>query len=145
MFSTQFDKTIGLSNKTLILITILSFLFIHMLSGQNESKDSMALQIKTLRNLGTQSTHSELYVDLLNELSKNYRFRHSDSLKLLSDEAFSISTKINYDIGKAYAKDNGAGIDNAKLIEINATLRNHPVEKVGTFLRASMTAMKPIV
>ncbi|MDO5972360.1 ketol-acid reductoisomerase [Flavivirga aquimarina] len=48
-------------------------------------------------------------------------------------------------IGKAYATDNGKGVDNAKLIEINAALRNHPVEKVGTFLRASMTAMKPIV
>ncbi|MFD2725232.1 ketol-acid reductoisomerase [Hyunsoonleella rubra] len=48
-------------------------------------------------------------------------------------------------IGKPYAKDNGDGVDNAKLIEINAALRNHPVEKIGTFLRESMTAMKPIV
>ncbi|TYA74760.1 ketol-acid reductoisomerase [Seonamhaeicola marinus] len=48
-------------------------------------------------------------------------------------------------IGKPYAKDNGEGVDNAKLIEINAALREHPVEEIGTFLRASMTAMKPIV
>lgn len=48
-------------------------------------------------------------------------------------------------IGKPYAKDNGEGVDNAKLIEINETLRNHPVEKIGRFLRSSMTAMKPIV
>ncbi|TGV03500.1 ketol-acid reductoisomerase [Flavivirga rizhaonensis] len=48
-------------------------------------------------------------------------------------------------IGKAYAKDNGTGVDNAKLIEINKVLRDHPVEKVGEFLRSSMTAMKPIV
>ncbi len=48
-------------------------------------------------------------------------------------------------IGKAYAKDNGEGVDNAKLIEVNAALRAHPVEKIGTFLRTSMTAMKPIV
>ncbi|WP_299554084.1 ketol-acid reductoisomerase [Seonamhaeicola sp.] len=48
-------------------------------------------------------------------------------------------------IGKPYAKDNGDGVDNARLIEINAVLRAHPVEKIGTFLRESMTAMKPIV
>jgi ketol-acid reductoisomerase len=48
-------------------------------------------------------------------------------------------------IGKPFAKDNGDGVDNAKLIEVNAALRNHPVEKVGEFLRSSMTAMKPIV
>jgi len=48
-------------------------------------------------------------------------------------------------IGKAYAKDNGKGVDNAKLIEVNKALREHPVEKIGTFLRASMKAMKPIV
>lgn len=48
-------------------------------------------------------------------------------------------------IGKPYAKDNGEGVDNARLIEVNAALRAHPVEKIGTFLRESMTAMKPIV
>lgn len=48
-------------------------------------------------------------------------------------------------IGKTYSKDNGKGVDNAKLIEVNKALREHPVEKIGAFLRASMTAMKPIV
>jgi len=61
---------------------------------------------------------------------------------LLADFMKKIDTDV---IGKAYAKDNGKGVDNAKLIEVNAALRNHPVEKIGTFLRASMTAMKPIV
>ncbi|MFT6369394.1 MAG: ketol-acid reductoisomerase [Maribacter sp.] len=36
-------------------------------------------------------------------------------------------------------------IDNAQLIAINKALREHPVERVGTRLRESMTAMKPIV
>jgi ketol-acid reductoisomerase len=40
-------------------------------------------------------------------------------------------------------KDNYA--DNAALIAVNAALREHPVEIVGARLRASMTAMKPIV
>lgn len=36
-------------------------------------------------------------------------------------------------------------VDNAKLIQINEALRNHPVEVIGRELRGYMTAMKPIV
>ncbi len=36
-------------------------------------------------------------------------------------------------------------VDNATLIAVNKELREHPVEIVGARLRASMTAMKPIV
>ncbi|MFB9056926.1 ketol-acid reductoisomerase [Mariniflexile ostreae] len=70
-----------------------------------------------------------------------YLFDHACK-PLLADFMKKIDTDV---IGKAYAKDNGKGVDNAKLIEVNAALRNHPVEKVGRFLRSSMTAMKPIV
>ena len=70
-----------------------------------------------------------------------YLFDHACK-PLLTDFMKNIKTDV---IGKPYAKDNGEGVDNAKLIEINAALRNHPVEKVGEFLRSSMTAMKPIV
>mgnify|MGYP003624160041 FL=1 len=70
-----------------------------------------------------------------------YLFDHACK-PLLADFMKKIDTNV---IGKAYAKDNGKGVDNAKLIEVNAALRNHPVEKTGTFLRASMKAMKPIV
>jgi ketol-acid reductoisomerase len=70
-----------------------------------------------------------------------YLFDHACK-PLLADFMKKIDTDV---IGKAYAKDNGKGVDNAKLIEVNKALREHPVEKIGTFLRASMTAMKPIV
>ncbi len=70
-----------------------------------------------------------------------YLFDHACK-PLLADFMKKIDTNV---IGKAYAKDNGKSVDNAKLIEVNAALRNHPVEKIGTFLRASMKAMKPIV
>ena len=70
-----------------------------------------------------------------------YLFDHACK-PLLADFMKNIKTDV---IGKPFAKDNGDGVDNAKLIEVNAALRNHPVEKVGSFLRASMTAMKPIV
>ena len=53
-------------------------------------------------------------------------------------------TKIDTDvIGKSYGEGNG--VDNAKLIVVNKALREHPVEIVGTRLRESMTAMKPII
>ena len=70
-----------------------------------------------------------------------YLFDHACK-PLLTDFMKNIKTDV---IGKPYSKDNGDGVDNAKLIEVNAALRNHPVEKVGEFLRSSMTAMKPIV
>tara|TARA_R110002072_G_scaffold133147_3_gene273596 strand:+ start:4739 stop:6148 length:1410 start_codon:yes stop_codon:yes gene_type:complete len=70
-----------------------------------------------------------------------YLFDHACK-PLLTDFMKNIKTDV---IGKPFAKDNGNGVDNAKLIEVNAALRNHPVEKVGEFLRSSMTAMKPIV
>lgn len=70
-----------------------------------------------------------------------YLFDHACK-PLLADFMKTVDTDI---IGKTYAADNGKGVDNAKLIEVNAALRNHPVEKVGAVLRASMTAMKPIV
>ncbi len=70
-----------------------------------------------------------------------YLFDHACK-PLLTDFMKNIKTDV---IGKPYAKDNGDGVDNARLIEINAILRAHSVEKVGTFLRGSMKAMKPIV
>lgn len=70
-----------------------------------------------------------------------YLFDHACK-PLLTDFMKKIDTDV---IGKAYAKDNGKAVDNAKLIAVNKALRDHPVEKVGEFLRASMKAMKPIV
>ena len=47
-------------------------------------------------------------------------------------------------IGDEYAKDADNGVDNRRLIAVNKSIREHPVEIVGARLRASMTAMKPI-
>jgi ketol-acid reductoisomerase len=47
-------------------------------------------------------------------------------------------------IGKGLTvKDNA--VNNVQLVEINAEIRNHPIEVVGRKLRAYMTAMKPVV
>ena len=54
--------------------------------------------------------------------------------------------KIDVDvIGTTFGKDRDNSVPNQKLVAINAVIRQHPVEQVGARLRASMTAMKPIV
>jgi ketol-acid reductoisomerase len=68
-----------------------------------------------------------------------YLFDHACK-PLLTDFMKNIDTDV---IGKAYGEGNA--VDNAKLIEVNSALREHPVEIVGARLRESMTAMKPIV
>ena len=67
-----------------------------------------------------------------------YLFDHACK-PLLNDFMKSIDTDV---IGKGVAS---TGVDNKRLIEVNATLRNHPIEAIGTTLRTAMTAMKKIV
>lgn len=45
-------------------------------------------------------------------------------------------------VGRIYSRSNG--VDNRELIAVNAEIRKHPVEKVGTKLRTAMTAMKTL-
>ncbi|MBW1297366.1 ketol-acid reductoisomerase [Aquimarina litoralis] len=70
-----------------------------------------------------------------------YLFDHACK-PLLADFMKKIDTDV---IGKAFDADKNNGVDNAKLIEVNTALRTHPIEVIGAKLRASMTAMKPIV
>ena len=70
-----------------------------------------------------------------------YLFDHACK-PLLADFMKKINTDV---IGKSYGESKGSHVDNAKLIAVNKALRDHPVEIVGARLRASMTAMKPII
>ena len=70
-----------------------------------------------------------------------YLFDHACK-PLLTEFMKGIDTDV---IGTAFGKGKDNQVSNAQLVAINATLRNHPVEVVGTRLRASMKAMKPIV
>jgi ketol-acid reductoisomerase len=67
-----------------------------------------------------------------------YLFDHACK-PLLADFMKTIKTNV---IGKAFTQENG--VDNQELIAVNSVIRNHPVEKIGAKLRASMTAMKVI-
>ncbi len=70
-----------------------------------------------------------------------YLFDHACK-PLLGDFMKKIDTDV---IGKHFGTGKDNGVDNAKLITVNKALREHQVEIVGARLRASMTAMKPIV
>jgi ketol-acid reductoisomerase len=67
-----------------------------------------------------------------------YLFDHACK-PLLKDFMTTVKADV---IGKPFAKDNG--VDNKELIAVNKVIRNHPVEKIGAVLRASMTAMKVV-
>ncbi|MAT91833.1 MAG: ketol-acid reductoisomerase [Halioglobus sp.] len=68
-----------------------------------------------------------------------YLFDHA-CRPLLADFMSKIDTDV---IGAGMGADNG--VDNQELIRVNAAIRNHPVEQIGTTLRGYMTAMKSIV
>ncbi len=67
-----------------------------------------------------------------------YLFDHACK-PLLTDFMKTIDTDV---IGKGVSS---TGVDNKRLIEVNAALRNHPIEAIGTTLRTAMTDMKKIV
>ena len=67
-----------------------------------------------------------------------YLFDHACK-PLLNEFMKSIETNV---IGRAFASSNG--VDNKLLIEVNQSIRSHPIEEVGAWLRESMTEMKKI-
>lgn len=69
-----------------------------------------------------------------------YLYNHA-CVPLLADFMKGIKTDV---IGKGLELDD-TGVDNARLIEVNKALRNHPVEAVGAVLRGHMADMKKIV
>jgi ketol-acid reductoisomerase len=70
-----------------------------------------------------------------------YLFDHACK-PLLADFMSDVCTCI---IGKNYNDDKTGHVDNFELVQVNAAIRNHPVEVCGAELRAAMTAMKKII
>ncbi len=69
-----------------------------------------------------------------------YLFDHA-CRPLLADFMSKINTDV---IGKDFNESADKNVDNVELIRINKVLRNHSIEKVGTWLREAMTSMKKI-
>jgi len=70
-----------------------------------------------------------------------YLFDHACK-PLLADFMKNIDTDV---IGTSFGAGKDNKVSNAQLVSVNNALRKHPVELVGSRLRASMTAMKPII
>jgi ketol-acid reductoisomerase len=70
-----------------------------------------------------------------------YLFDHA-AKPLLKDFMAKQSVEV---IGKNFNDDKTNGVDNKTIIEVNAAIRNHPIENIGATLRKAMTAMKQIV
>jgi ketol-acid reductoisomerase len=70
-----------------------------------------------------------------------YLFDHA-AKPLLADFMKKINTDV---IGKNFNDGMSNEVDNLTIIEVNHTLRTHPVEIVGTVLRKAMTDMKKII
>ena len=49
------------------------------------------------------------------------------------------------DIGSVYGEGKSNAVDNEELIRVNASIRKHPVEEIGAWLRARMTGMTKVV
>jgi ketol-acid reductoisomerase len=60
---------------------------------------------------------------------------------LLKEFMLKVDTDV---IGKGLTLTDTAG-SNRELVRVDAEIRNHPVEQIGTVLRAYMTAMKPVI
>ena len=70
-----------------------------------------------------------------------YLFANVAAPQMQKDLMPKVTTEV---IGKGLnVKDNS--VSNHELVEVNAEIRNHPIEVVGRKLRAYMTAMKPII
>jgi ketol-acid reductoisomerase len=67
-----------------------------------------------------------------------YLFDHACK-PLLKEFMTKVDTNV---IGKSFSTTNA--VDNKLLIEVNHSIRNHPIEEVGVWLRKSMTDMKKI-
>jgi len=52
---------------------------------------------------------------------------------------------IDTDIIGAGLKHKDNGVDDRTLIQVNAAIRNHPIEQIGQSLRGHMTDMKKVV
>ncbi len=60
---------------------------------------------------------------------------------LLKELMLKVDTDV---IGKGLAVADNA-VSNRELVRVDSEIRNHPVEQIGTVLRAYMTAMKPVI
>ncbi len=82
------------------LLTILLFFGYIQTYAQSTKRDSLGKRIENYRSKRDFSPKDSLYIDLLNKLGSEMRYFNSDSLLLLSQEAFNLSKEANNDYGQ---------------------------------------------
>ncbi len=104
MFAAK-NNTFTVSNaiKALILFPILVLLGTGSMQGQENKRDSLEDIIKKKRQNAAFKPNDTLHIDLLNDLSKEFRFYKTDSLLLLSKQALEYSSLANYKKGECTA------------------------------------------
>jgi len=90
----------------LFLCVALACCSFHFLVGQVNLRDSLNSRLAYLEKY---ETNKEKYVDVLNKLSKEYRFVKADSVYSLAHRALGISKKLGYALGQCEALDNIGG------------------------------------
>ena len=105
----------SLRNASLIVLLVLMLFSSTVITGQENKRDSLWSRLKVVQ------THSsdysgEKYIDVLNALSKEYRFVKADSVYSLAKRALELSKSQNYTFGECKALDNLGGFysDNGK-------------------------------
>ncbi|MEM1257917.1 MAG: tetratricopeptide repeat-containing sensor histidine kinase [Bacteroidota bacterium] len=83
--------------------------------AQENKRDSLWSKLKVLETISS-DVQDDKYIDILNELSKEYRFVKEDSVYSLARKALELSKSQNYILGECEALDNLGGFysDNGK-------------------------------
>ncbi len=82
------------------LLTVILFFGYNQTYAQSTQRDSLEKRIENYRSKHDFSPKDSLYIDLLNKLGSEMRYFKSDSLLLISQEAFKFSKEANNDYGQ---------------------------------------------
>ncbi len=90
--------------KMLILHFSLGLLFVNLTHGQKVLRDSLQNDLSSLKPFLQSTLQDSSYLNTLNNLAFAMRFHNSDSLLVLSKEAFNQSKSIGYEAGEIIAQ-----------------------------------------
>ena len=90
-------------------VLIVLLLFINPNYSQDDQRDSLRNELKKLETTSIEFRKSIQYVNILNQLSKEYRFVKEDSVYHISKRALDYSKEIGYKKGESEALTNIAG------------------------------------
>ncbi|MBD0776197.1 tetratricopeptide repeat-containing sensor histidine kinase [Maribacter sp. ANRC-HE7] len=94
-------KQISLLNKLVIAFVVLLTFGFGQVQSQVPRRDSLQFQIQRLKSKSDFNPKDSTYITLLNDLGGEIRYFNSDSLYLLSKEAYAHSSSADYEYGQS--------------------------------------------